>query len=756
MQPHNFHNGGQSYISSFSPALNNKNTLIPQLEEQLTVWRCSGCGTEVHSQQDVYKHKSQCARYSDPVETAKQAPTVKYLNDDGWIVQWFSEEKQRAWKVGVPMFKYCKKRKDHFTSAFPDVWYKAPYKYHMSLDVHNLSDQENMMAYIDMNYEDGQKVVMYQNGNGKKSSPVPPNAPVNGKSGVISNNESHFTHSMEALVHSDQNHKPQVGNVTIGPFQFNICSYKQDGRKFRMVIYIYSPDNAIMGQNGPQLCCCLISPSFTIRAKKPIAKPGIKAKGGEDDGKKKRKKGRKKAGEESEDESEDDDELRGVAIPTMIHRAMHGGPDPYQQDQQVDLPFMQQQLPMQQQNQNLQQSLQHNMQQTILQQQLQQQQQQRQQQQNIQQQLQQQQQQQRYSQMLNTPINIAEEVQVKDEEPLAKRPRVNPLQDSSFVHDSNKPHPFQQFQQKTTPSPTTPSPSSQVVVPPLKKRAPSIPVVSPMRSSYTPTENSNSEFSMSFLQNISDDQQTPQFNDKEQMENAMSQLISSQVNQQNNNQENRDIPTTSNKNNGNNNSTTSNDNEPNSSNIAPGLEKVSAIVQTFQQMTDNDRKQLLCRLIEMCMPHEKEFILRKYFSSTSFEASYPQATPTSSGNANASSSNTGFNNHMMNNANFLSNYTSANQFRTIQQQQQELFDYFSSIQQQEDFAQQQMRQGNMLNGDDSLMGGRSMSGLDTPVNFASTPQPPTPSLPQPTPYIPPSFVSGQASDVDQFFVELFD
>ncbi|KAG2374373.1 hypothetical protein C9374_010943 [Naegleria lovaniensis] len=222
------------------------------------------------------------------------SPVVEYMDDDdGWIVQWFNEDKRKKWKVKVPQFKYCKKRKEHFDKSFPDTWYKAPYKYHMHLEVANILREENVMAQIDLNYEDGQKVLSQQKtkeskkGKKKKKQDDKESGEEEKKSEepVITNNESYFNYQSTSK-----------STVTIGPFMYNICSYKQEGKKFRMVVYLYTINNTtpyhpfqtqpVDMNNNAVLCCCLISPSFTIRAKKPIVKPGIKSKrkrGAEDD-----------------------------------------------------------------------------------------------------------------------------------------------------------------------------------------------------------------------------------------------------------------------------------------------------------------------------------------------------------------------------------------------------------------------------------------------------------------------------------------
>jgi hypothetical protein len=494
----------------------------------------------------------------------------------------------------------------------------------MSLDVTNLAPEENMMAYIDMNYEDGQKVVMYQNGSGKKSPSATPVNAGNGKSGVISNNESHFVHSMDSLVSAGSNQKPQVGNVTIGPFQFNICSYKQDGRKFRMVIYIYSPDTTNIlavgnSGNGPQLCCCLISPSFTIRAKKPIVKPGIKGKKGDEgvEDKKDKKKHGKKNGKRKADGMSDDEDSE------------HEDSNDAQQE------------------------------------------------------------------------NVQELVDIDDQ--IHKRQRMDNHEQENMSTENS-------FQQQLPP----PHLQQSQIMPqaPLKKRMAA--GKSPMKT-VAPSE--NSEYSLSFLQ-LADENQTPQFMDKDDLNNTMNTLPSQPSHQQTQGESRKS-------------------NESSSSGINAGQEKVFAIVQTFQQMSDTNRKQLLCQLIELSMPHEKEFIYRKYFNA---DGSGPESYQ-SSNSANPS-------NTIQPTVPFMNNYMSAYQYQMIRQQQQELLDYFASMQQQEDFAQQQQMQNQMFQ---QMMQNNTNAQTQPTSSNASGNTTPVPPV-----FIPPGVISGQTSDVDQFFVELFD
>jgi hypothetical protein len=60
----------------------------------------------------------------------------------------------------------------------------------------------------------------------------------------------------------------------LGPFQFNICSYKQEGKKFRLVLFVSDSEKTI---------AFTVSPPFLIRAKKPIIRPGLKRKRDEEE-----------------------------------------------------------------------------------------------------------------------------------------------------------------------------------------------------------------------------------------------------------------------------------------------------------------------------------------------------------------------------------------------------------------------------------------------------------------------------------------
>ncbi|KAL9648643.1 hypothetical protein ABK040_016274 [Willaertia magna] len=162
-----------------------------------------------------------------------------------WILEWKDTNRQKQWDVGnkfIPMFKFCKKRKEFFTQEFAEVWYKSPYKYHMNMNVKSFGNDSKINCHLDLCFENGQPVVQ------DKKQPV------------ISKNEKVFD--------------MKTNDIKLGPFQFNVCSYKYDAKKFRLQV-ILSVDSEVTHQR--QTICILSSPPFIIKAKKPIAKPGIKS-----------------------------------------------------------------------------------------------------------------------------------------------------------------------------------------------------------------------------------------------------------------------------------------------------------------------------------------------------------------------------------------------------------------------------------------------------------------------------------------------
>lgn len=149
-----------------------------------------------------------------------------------WTCQYFTTYK---FVVSTPRFKGCKLKKETFSDQFNDIWYKAPYKYQLQIETGEKVD--NLKATIELVYEDLSKIISKQD--------------------LITQHDGLFEGNI----------------VAIGPFQFNCCSYKQENRKFRLLITL---------NNGSPLCA-LFSPAFTIKAKKPIIRPGIKRKHDEEE-----------------------------------------------------------------------------------------------------------------------------------------------------------------------------------------------------------------------------------------------------------------------------------------------------------------------------------------------------------------------------------------------------------------------------------------------------------------------------------------
>jgi hypothetical protein len=182
-----------------------------------------------------------------------------------WYKQWLSttlQQQRENWIVSTPKFKYCKKRKEFFTDDFTDTWYKSPYKYHMLLTTYNVPSEVSVK--LNLIYEDGTKV--------EDESPVT------------------ITETLTTKVKGTEEQQH-----VIGPFQFNVCSYKHEGRRFKVQICLMLEEVVIYQMN---------SPSFIIKAKKPISKPGLKNK----------KRKREDEEEEEEEESEEDLKRRKVEL----------------------------------------------------------------------------------------------------------------------------------------------------------------------------------------------------------------------------------------------------------------------------------------------------------------------------------------------------------------------------------------------------------------------------------------------------------
>ena len=182
-----------------------------------------------------------------------------------WFSQWLSstlQQQRESWIISTPKFKYCKKRKEFFTDDFTDTWYKSPYKYHMLLTTYNVPSEVSVK--LNLIYEDGSKV--------EDENPVT------------------ITESTITKLKGTEEHQH-----VIGPFQFNVCSYKHEGRKFKVQIALVLDEKVVYQMN---------SPSFIIKAKKPISKPGLKNK----------KRKREDETEEEEEETEEEIKRRKVEL----------------------------------------------------------------------------------------------------------------------------------------------------------------------------------------------------------------------------------------------------------------------------------------------------------------------------------------------------------------------------------------------------------------------------------------------------------
>lgn len=191
------------------------------------------------------------------------------ISSNEWATEWFSNEgaaAQSNWTLNPPKFKFCKKRKEYFTDKFDSIWYKAPYKYNALLHfTHGQGFEKSpfVQATMTITFEDG--------------TPID----VNADDGLpsITRTESIFRAKPTETA---------CREVKLGPFQFNVCSYKYDGKRFRLNLNFY----LVQSENGSDIkeadlqesttsfvhICSMVSPAFLIKAKKPIAKPGIKSK----------------------------------------------------------------------------------------------------------------------------------------------------------------------------------------------------------------------------------------------------------------------------------------------------------------------------------------------------------------------------------------------------------------------------------------------------------------------------------------------
>jgi hypothetical protein len=189
---------------------------------------------------------------------------------ENFALQWNQPELSSNYIIDQPQFKFCKKRKEFFSNEYEQIWYKSPYKYNMRMKVTSAVPclSADLVTTISISHEDGSIVKC-------KGDTITFTAPMSQKRrGSKKNESSSSSESSDSEEEVNNQNKPQTPTchheIKLGPFQFNVCSYKYDGKKFRLMIHLST-------RSGQQVCS-LTSPAFLIKAKKPIVKPGIKSK----------------------------------------------------------------------------------------------------------------------------------------------------------------------------------------------------------------------------------------------------------------------------------------------------------------------------------------------------------------------------------------------------------------------------------------------------------------------------------------------
>jgi len=100
-------------------------------------------------------------------------------------------------------------------------------------------DDQSIHCRVEIRFEDGSHVV-----------------PTDGQRTCMANTEKTF----------------EGNNLKLGPFQFNICSYKYGYKKFKLWVFL-----STKGENDELHDVCILkSPGFVIKSKKPIVRPGAK------------------------------------------------------------------------------------------------------------------------------------------------------------------------------------------------------------------------------------------------------------------------------------------------------------------------------------------------------------------------------------------------------------------------------------------------------------------------------------------------
>lgn len=189
-------------------------------------------------------------------------------HQDSWQTEWLDSKREHEWELGeFPQFKACKKRKEFFTSQFETIWYKIPYKYHMLMKMNSFgNDYVSTATLTSQNAKQPSRKALNELNKNKVKCRVEicfedgsPVLPGDGQPCCMSNTE----HSFDGM------------NLKLGPFQFNICSYKYGYKKFRLLV-ILSVREGNTNSNTYKDVVVLKSPPFVIKSKKPIARPGSK------------------------------------------------------------------------------------------------------------------------------------------------------------------------------------------------------------------------------------------------------------------------------------------------------------------------------------------------------------------------------------------------------------------------------------------------------------------------------------------------
>ncbi|KAG2386398.1 hypothetical protein C9374_002844 [Naegleria lovaniensis] len=190
-------------------------------------------------------------------------------SNDAWQVEWLDSKREHEWELGeFPQFKACKKRKEFFTSQFETIWYKIPYKYHMLMKMNSFgNDYVSAATLTTQNAKQPSRKALNELNKNKVKCRVEicfedgsPVLPGDGQPCCMSNTE----HAFDGM------------NLKLGPFQFNICSYKYGYKKFRLLVILSVREGANTNSTNYKDVVVLKSPPFVIKSKKPIARPGSK------------------------------------------------------------------------------------------------------------------------------------------------------------------------------------------------------------------------------------------------------------------------------------------------------------------------------------------------------------------------------------------------------------------------------------------------------------------------------------------------